>query len=290
MGVKFPMRSLVILSLALFTYRPLHAGCVDQQSIIRNSLIGINPPIGQSFVPAESEHLGFDLWLSSSTLTDHLPVTVVLHENDLDGSVVVGSTVTIVPPGGYWGDWIPFAFASPVSLAPGGTYFIELITDTSWLSWGGDHMGGYLAGNGYMDDGPWAGDFNFRTWVSCNEYLQVSLTCTPASGTLPLNVHMVAYLKNLYVDQIRQYAARIDVGLASGALFTNWRAGYLNLNAGWYFTTEWNSLLPALGILQGDNTFILIAEDVTPAPYNQPPYHPSGDTDVDSCTVTGTAP
>jgi hypothetical protein len=52
----------------------------------------------------------------------------------------------------------------------------------------------------------------------------------------------------------------------------------------------WNQNLPALSSLVGDNTFELVAEDVTPSPYNQPPYPPAGDTDTDICTATGIAP
>ena len=37
----------------------------------------------------------------------------------------------------------------------------------------------------------------------------------------------------------------------------------------------------------GPNEFALVVEDVTPAPFNQPPYAPSGDTATDACTVTG---
>jgi len=40
----------------------------------------------------------------------------------------------------------------------------------------------------------------------------------------------------------------------------------------------------------GVNSFTLVAEDVTPAPYNQPPYPASGDGDMESCLVTGIAP
>jgi hypothetical protein len=36
----------------------------------------------------------------------------------------------------------------------------------------------------------------------------------------------------------------------------------------------------------GLNEFRLFAADVTPAPYNQPPYPPAGDTDTDGCTIT----
>ncbi len=45
-----------------------------------------------------------------------------------------------------------------------------------------------------------------------------------------------------------------------------------------------------LGTLVGDNVFTLVGEDVTPAPYNQPPFLPSGDTASDNVTVTATAP
>jgi hypothetical protein len=40
----------------------------------------------------------------------------------------------------------------------------------------------------------------------------------------------------------------------------------------------------------GTNTFILSAQDVTPPPYNLPPYAPAGDTDQVTCTVTAAAP
>lgn len=64
------------------------------------------------------------------------------------------------------------------------------------------------------------GDFNFHTWVSCDEYLQATLECDPAMGPLPLNVHMNVNLKNLYGGQVRRYAAQIDAALAGGLVFT----------------------------------------------------------------------
>ena len=299
MGLKVLFRTLLIFALALFGGRPLQAGCVDQESTEWRSTMSIvaHLPVGQSFVPSESEHLGLDLRFESTTDFTNMPVTVLLHEDDLDGPIVTGSTVTVVPPPGYWHDWIPFAFEFPVFLTPGSTYVIEVITgpDTSlgagdYISWAGDHNDSYAGGYAYWEGLPWVGDYNFHTWVACDESLDVSLNCSPASGTLPFSVHMDVYLKNLFGGQVRQYAARIDVALASGAVFSNWRAGYLNLHAGWYFTREWNQNLPMLVSLQGENVFTLIAEDVTPAPYNLPPYLPSGDTDTASCLVTGIAP
>ncbi len=40
----------------------------------------------------------------------------------------------------------------------------------------------------------------------------------------------------------------------------------------------------------GENRFILFGKDVTPAPYNRPPYWPAGETQTDFCTVTATRP
>jgi hypothetical protein len=40
----------------------------------------------------------------------------------------------------------------------------------------------------------------------------------------------------------------------------------------------------------GENRFTLFGEDVTPAPCNQPPYWPAGETQTDFCTSTATLP
>jgi hypothetical protein len=100
---------------------------------------------------------------------------------------------------------------------------------------------------------------------------------------------MTAQLENL-TGESRRAAARIDMVISNGTPYTNWRAGWTNLSPAEVFATSWNQNLPALGTLVGDNVFTLLAEDVTPAPYNQPPYAPSGDTDSQACTVTGLAP
>jgi len=78
--------------------------------------------------------------------------------------------------------------------------------------------------------------------------------------------------------------------IASGASYPNFRNGFTNLAAGETFTTSWMQNLPALGSLVGANTWTLEGYDVTPAPYNQPPYAPSGDMDSSACTVTGIHP
>jgi hypothetical protein len=48
--------------------------------------------------------------------------------------------------------------------------------------------------------------------------------------------------------------------------------------------------MPAIGSVIGANTFTLMAEDVTPAPYNQPPYPPAGSTCSRTHFVVATPP
>ena len=120
--------------------------------------------------------------------------------------------------------------------------------------------------------------------------LTADLTCVPSFGTVPFSTQMTVTLENLYSGQRRRIAAHIDIATASGSYFPNWRAGFMNIMEGGSTVTAWNTYLPALGTLIGDNRFDLVAEDITPAPYNQPPYPPAGDTATASCTVTGIAP
>jgi hypothetical protein len=117
-----------------------------------------------------------------------------------------------------------------------------------------------------------------------------SISCIPASGTVPFRTQMTVTLENLYTDQTRQLAGSIHVTLASGAHYSNWRRGHTNVAGGDDFTVSWGQMIPAQGSLIGDNYFRLIAADITPAPYNQPPYPPAGDVNTQTCVVTGVAP
>jgi hypothetical protein len=82
----------------------------------------------------------------------------------------------------------------------------------------------------------------------------------------------------------------VSVLLGNGETVSNWRRGYANITPGSGSVTSWSQSIPALGSLVGINLFSLWAEDVTPVPFNQPPYPPSGDTDRDNCSVTGLKP
>jgi hypothetical protein len=119
--------------------------------------------------------------------------------------------------------------------------------------------------------------------------VSVALDCVPASGTLPLTVQFTTGLENTTAFS-RQVAARVDAALASGTVIGSYRTGFTNLSPLEVFVRSWGQAFPALGSLAGDNFFTIEAEDVTPAPFNQPPYPPSGDTATDGCTVTAAAP
>jgi len=121
------------------------------------------------------------------------------------------------------------------------------------------------------------------------ETVSVSMICMPDSGTLPFSFLLQCNLQNI-IDQPRTVAGSLRVTIASGASYPNFRNGFTNLAAGETFTTSWMQNLPALGSLVGANTWTLEGYDVTPAPYNQPPYAPSGDMDSSACTVTGIHP
>lgn len=116
--------------------------------------------------------------------------------------------------------------------------------------------------------------------------VNAELTCLPIVDTLPFNVTFSACLVNM-TGHTRRMAGRIDVQLAGGATFPNWRSGYTTISGGEQYSTNWVQHLPRLGSLIGYNVFTLAAEDVTPAPWNQPPYPPSGSRSTDSCTVKG---
>jgi len=117
-----------------------------------------------------------------------------------------------------------------------------------------------------------------------------SLACTPDTGTLPFQTVISAGMANRYAGFSRTIAARLHVELAGGQSYGSWRAGFANLGPGEGMISSWPQSIPALPSVAGVNTFALVVADVTSAPYNQPPYPPSGDLDSDACTVTGLVP
>ena len=111
----------------------------------------------------------------------------------------------------------------------------------------------------------------------------------PDTGVVPFSSQFYVTLSNL-TAQDRRAAAKIDAVIGNGNSYSNWKSGWTNLGDSEVFATDWSQNIPALGSVIGSNVFTLVAEDVTPPPFNQPPYSPSGDTATDSCVVTATMP
>jgi len=151
------------------------------------------------------------------------------------------------------------------------------------LAWSDDRVGHLdIIGQNVNADG--------TLGYAASSTVAADLTCTPSAGTVPFTTTMAVTITNQYAEHARQMAGRIDVSLANGSSISNWRSGYTNVNAGDSYLTGWGTLIPAIARVIGTNTFTLVVEDVTPSPYNQPPYPPAGDTAVDACAVQGIAP
>jgi len=123
----------------------------------------------------------------------------------------------------------------------------------------------------------------------CQVYEGATIDCdytvTPLSGTVPFQtVHRITLYNNLSGGAVltRRIAARIAVTIGNGTTYNPWRAGFTNLAPASTYFTQFPVNFPGLPTVLGDNTFVLSTVDVTPAPYNQPPYPSSGD----SCTKT----
>jgi hypothetical protein len=128
--------------------------------------------------------------------------------------------------------------------------------------------------------------------LDCTPFVTVGATldCTPELVYPPDTVSISAAIANLHPDHHRRAAGRIDVVLGGGISIPNFRGGYTNLGPSEVYSVSWPQNFPAMGSLVGANVFTLHVEDVTPPPYNQPPYPASGDTASDGCTIYAVAP
>jgi len=182
----------------------------------------------------------------------------------------------------------------------GGASFIEYrLTSTSFDSYdAGGFMGDYLGlgvGGDYVYPcypATHSGDCDIYTnviTVSSNQTVAGTLNCSPQFGNLPYDLGITVEIQNL-TSETRRMAGSIKVEVATGGVYDNWRSGYTNLGPGELYNTSWLQNLPAYPALDGLNRFTLTVEDVTPPPYNSPPYLPSGDTASQGCVAVGILP
>ncbi len=161
----------------------------------------------------------------------------------------------------------------------GGSLFTADIDDAGYFAAGGSkRVHAYEFGSG-------GHTFAMFSGIKVETFL-IDLASTPTSGTLPTRVIMHVTLTNLTLGP-RTCAGHVDLITAGGRRWNNLRRGYANVLAGEVVRIDYPQKLPAMATLIGDNTFILTGQDVTAAPYNQPPYYPEGDKDLDTTIVTG---
>jgi hypothetical protein len=116
---------------------------------------------------------------------------------------------------------------------------------------------------------------------------------TPLSGTLPFSSSHRVILANTLTGGgtlTRRVYGEIDYTTGSGIFFDRWRRGSVQISPDSFRVVNFGFNFPAQPQVLGDNVFTLYAEDITPAPYNQPPNPPSGDTCTSTNVVVATAP
>jgi len=147
----------------------------------------------------------------------------------------------------------------------------------------------HMESDGGVEFGGWNiddfGIFGFAEEVGPVETIHVAIGCVPESGNLPYAVQLWPQLCN---DDwfTRRIHGRLNVTIANGAQYNNWRAGATNVTPGSCYNTPFGVNLPNYPTLVGVNTFTLVGTDITAPPFNQPPYSPSGHVDSGSCTST----
>lgn len=242
------------------------------------------------YFSAPIEYLGDQSSLFGGNLSVDYFIEIAEHTNAHPLAILVGENKALFyfswePPLNVWTHLVfPLKTNNDWYVGPS---FNEPANDIDMLEVLGSLQGVYFVSDWVSG----LGDFGAIDNVNMiGSTLGCSYVITPSSGTVPFVTYHNIILTNQYIGQSRTIAGHIDATLANGGFIPNWRAGFTNIAAGDSYVTTWNQNLPALGTVFGDNVFQLVAEDITPAPYNQPPYPPAGDTDTATCTVTGIAP
>jgi len=103
----------------------------------------------------------------------------------------------------------------------------------------------------------------------------MNLSCSPPVLEVPTRCRI-----SIHVANTSHFFRHVDLGLnfrlPSGSVMENIRFGHFEFVPGGRSYDNWPHHIPALPSLVGTTAFVLHAVDVTPPPWNQPPYPPSG--------------
>jgi hypothetical protein len=114
------------------------------------------------------------------------------------------------------------------------------------------------------------------------------IATTPPAGILPAHPRFWLLIRQQTSPAVERTAA-INIGLrtAGGPYYPNWRTGTATITPDVDTLEIWNMVLPDSWSMVGENQLLLRLVDITPPPYNLPPYQPSGGTAIDTFIFTG---
>ena len=119
--------------------------------------------------------------------------------------------------------------------------------------------------------------------------IAAEISCTPQFNVLPTSIKTCVTIRNL-VDSPRTVDGTIDLLLGSGEPLYSWRVQNVVIEPNGRWDRCWVNEAFDLQSLEGKNIARLRAVDVTPPPYNQPPYPPAGSTAEATCFFWGMQP
>ena len=154
---------------------------VDQQTVSNQFNSGLRVqtfvPVGQTFIPTVSWHVGVELLLSMSCSSPPLPpaiYTVQLREQSLAGPILAsGTTQPFVCPELSSKQWVEILFDEPVALVPGDTYFLTVTTANIAGFWWRAGLDPYPDGAAFVNGSLEANfDWGFRTLANIVDAFQ----------------------------------------------------------------------------------------------------------------------
>ncbi|MCH7600671.1 MAG: hypothetical protein IH973_13025, partial [Myxococcales bacterium] len=214
---SFPIKGLVA-ALVLANATPAAAIVTIDQATVSNQFnsglrVETFVPVGQTFVPTVSWHVGVELLLSMSCSSQHpLPpaiYSVHLRERSLAGPVLAsGTTPSFECPALSQKEWVEILFDEPVALVPGDTYFLTVTTANIAGFWWRAGLNPYPDGVSFVSGSRERSfDWGFRTLANEVDAFQCYDATTP-TGVPNLNrpyVHLS--------DQFGENFARVGKGV-----------------------------------------------------------------------------